>query len=527
MVASSFLLAGLGSVMMIARQVAYTPTAANRRIESANVVNQIAEELRSATIVLQQTSQILEFVVADRNNDGAAEKIRYEWSGTVGDPLYKTINTSAAVAILESVNAFQVTLSLKATTKTLTTTTETNEIVLASNATLQSGTDCDITATKFAAQLINPATFSSIPANAIAWNATKIDFYGKQEGGTDETLLVQLRAASSPDNSPTSNVLGQVAIPESSLSGGTDWNTATLASPLRGLGFHRFYDIVWAGIGPSKAARLRPNNDAASGVFESTDGGGTWTYNASLQMFYRLYGTYTVPGPSYNVTRNFVAQVGILLQSGPQPHSRIDSQIPLINLPELLSLQWRADFDTNPVTANANGDSVPDWVYAGSGSFNSSSLIGGVWYASGALQTRPLSDFTTTTFLEARCRNTTVGGNGAVVRINADRQGGQYAPLLVYVTRQADGSQTLSLNGKTSDAATKVLCSRTKLSSGFIRFRLTILPQNNVVNLAINDEDQGTFTYPTYTPSSATDRYVTISADTSQAEFDSIDVRVQ
>ena len=526
MVASSFLLAGLGSVMMIARQVAYTPTAANRRVESSSVVNQIAEELRTATIVLQQNSQILEFVVADRNNDGSAEKIRYEWSGTVGDPLYKTVNTSTAVAILDSVTAFQVTLSLKSATKTLTTTTETNEIVLVSNATLQPGTDCDITATKFASQLVDPGTFSSRPANAISWNATKIDFYGKQEGGTDETLLVQLRSPSSPDNSPTSNVLGQVAIPESSLSGGTAWNTATFASPLLGLGFHRSYDIVWAGIGPSKAARLRPNNDAASGVFESTDSGGTWTYSASLQMFYRLYGTYTVPGQNYNLTRNFVSQVGILLQSGSQSHSRIDSQIALMNLPELLSVQWRTDFDSNPTTANANSDSVPDWVYAGSGSFNPSSLIGGVWYASGALQTRPLSDFTTTTILESRCRNTTVGGNGAVIRINADRQGGQYAPLLVYVSRQADGSQTLTLNGKTSDATTKVLCSRTKLSSGFIHIRLTILPQNNVVNLTINDEDQGTFAYPTYPPSIATDRYVTLSADTSQAEFDSIDVRV-
>jgi hypothetical protein len=59
-----------------------------------------------------------------------------------------------------------------------------------------------------------------------------------------------------------------------------------------------------------------------------------------------------------------------------------------------------------------------------------------------------------------------------------------------------------------------------------VRFRLTILPQNNVVNLQINDEDQGTFTYPTYAPSSTTDRFLTVYADTSQAEFDYADVRV-
>jgi hypothetical protein len=55
--------------------------------------------------------------------------------------------------------------------------------------------------------------------------------------------------------------------------------------------------------------------------------------------------------------------------------------------------------------------------------------------------------------------------------------------------------------------------------------RLTILPSSNVVNLQINDEDQGTFTYPTYAPTSTTDRYVKLYADTSTAEFDYVDVR--
>src|SRR5438128_1317771 len=78
MAASTFLLAGMGSVMMIARQIAYTPSDSSRRAQAADVVGQICDELRYATLVIQQTPQILEFVVADRNADGTAEKIRYE-----------------------------------------------------------------------------------------------------------------------------------------------------------------------------------------------------------------------------------------------------------------------------------------------------------------------------------------------------------------------------------------------------------------------------------------------------------------
>src|SRR3954452_8269972 len=130
MVASAFLLAGLGSVMFIARQVAYAPTAANRRAKAADIINQISDELRYATIITQQTSQILEFVIADRNNDGTAEKIRYEWSGTAGDTLRKTVNGGTAVDVLPSVYAFTVTPLQRSKTTTFTTTTSSAETVL-------------------------------------------------------------------------------------------------------------------------------------------------------------------------------------------------------------------------------------------------------------------------------------------------------------------------------------------------------------------------------------------------------------
>src|SRR3954462_12723055 len=144
MVASAFLMAGLGSVMFIARQVAYTPTAASRRSKTADVINQISDELRYATVITQQTAQILEFVVADRNNDGTAEKIRYEWSGVAGDPLRKTVNGATAVDVLTSVYAFNVTLQQKSKTTTLTTTTDSPEALVLNNSSVVTGSYRDI-----------------------------------------------------------------------------------------------------------------------------------------------------------------------------------------------------------------------------------------------------------------------------------------------------------------------------------------------------------------------------------------------
>ena len=526
MVASAFLIAGMGSVMFIARQVAYTPSDAIRRSQSADVVSQICDELRYATVVIQQTSRILEFVVTDRNADGTAEKIRYEWSGTLGDPLRKTINGGTAVDVLPAVNNFYIAFQQKTTTTTLTTTVDSAEGQLLGTSAPSSPSSRDIDSSNYLGQVIVPGAFPSVPANAISWNLTKIDIYGRQWGTATDTLGVQIRATGDPNDCPTSSVLGFTNVAESTLGAADSWNTITFANPVRDLVFNRRYALVFALAGGSgTAARIYYNASAASGTNDTTDGGATWTFTGTRQIYGRIYGTYTTPGTSYNVTRNYVSSIRLALQSGGQTNARIDASAPLRNLPELLTTYWRADFDRNPTATNANGDAVSDWALTGGGSFDTTKLVGGVWAATGAIETRPLADFTTTTIVEARCRNTSTGGNGAVLAIYLDRQGGQYAPLLVYVQRQADGTQTLTLNGKTADAVTTKLFSRANLPSGFVRYRLTVLPANNLVNLTINDEDQGTYTYPTYSPSSSSDRYLTLSADTSAAEFDYVDVR--
>jgi hypothetical protein len=118
-----------------------------------------------------------------------------------------------------------------------------------------------------------------------------------------------------------------------------------------------------------------------------------------------------------------------------------------------------------------------------------------------------------------------VGGNGAVIQIHADRQGGTHAPILCYVQLQSNGTQSLKLYGKASDATNVLLFKRDGLPNDFLRIQLTILPASNVVNLQINDLYQGAFAYPTYAPST-NDRFLKVFADTSAAEFDYVDLRV-
>jgi hypothetical protein len=527
MVASTILLAGLASVMMIGRQIAFTPSAPGHRTDAARVVNELAADLRFATLVIEQSPYVLDFVVADRNGDGVAERIRYQWSGTAGDPLTRSLGGATPTTVLESVQEFQITPTLQSSTTTLTTTRESSEVVLAGNAGVVGSVPRGISTTEFSAQQINPATFlSAAPANATGWNATRIEFFAQKVGIYAGTLVVQLRPAGDPNNGPTNHALGQVSIPEANLSASFNWNLATFSSPVTGLQLHRRYVIAFSGLGGSTYdAQLYVNDLAASGVLESSDAGASWQYMSSRQMYYRLYGTYSTPGTSSDVVRQYANHVRVMLRTGDQAHARIDARVPLINSPELLSEYWRLDYDDDPTTIDANGDGTLDWTMAGGDTFDEDTIVDGVWDVSGALESRPLNDFVNNTTVEVRCRNTTQGGNGAVVRIHADRQAGLHAPIFTHLQLQADNTQTLTLYGKSSDATSVQLFRRQQLPNDFVRIRFTIVPASNVVNLQINDEDQGTFTYPTYSPSS-NDRFVTFYADTSAARFDYVDVRV-
>ena len=167
---------------------------------------------------------------------------------------------------------------------------------------------------------------SAAPANATCWNVTRVDIRGAQHLTANANLRVQVRPSGDPYDGPASNVLGEVVIPEANITGSTAWNTATFASPVRGLALSRVYDIVWTGTNGETTSPmdLQYSNNAASNVNVSSDVGVTWQYNVyntdtPIQIFYRVYGTFTKPGTPVNVIRNYATRVAVLLQTGVRP----------------------------------------------------------------------------------------------------------------------------------------------------------------------------------------------------------------
>jgi prepilin-type N-terminal cleavage/methylation domain-containing protein len=531
-VASAALLAGLGSVMLIARQIAYTPAASVHRLQAAEVFDELADELRFATYVTERSAGAIEFVVADRSGDGVPELIRYAWSGTAGDPLTKTVNDGTPAVVLDAVQQLQFTYTVDTDTTAIATTSQTAEVLLATNPNTPSTQTRTITASSWSAQQINPATFvSPPPTGTLWWTPTRVQFVCKSLAATDtDQLNIQIRSAGEPNGGPTSSVLYQATTREHDLPAAFGWFNAPLSGSAK-LRLHRKYALVWAGI-TAPSCLLVCDTNASSGVLESEDVGGSWQL-LPKQVFYRLYGTYTTPGPDIEVPRSLLASVRVTLQVGAQHYSRLETSIPLANRPEVLAAYWRTDFDHDPTSDDVNGDDTNDWQasdtaaseVANPAPYAPDSLVGGIWHSSGKLTTRPLNDFAATTIAEVAFRDTLPGGSGAMMQINADWSAGQYSPLLLRAQMASNGTQTLRLTSIPSGAAEVVVYEQTGLSSDVIRCRLTILPNDNLVNIRINNEDQGTYAYSSYN-ATGSDRAVSLFGDTGEAEFDYAEVRV-
>ena len=217
---------------------------------------------------------------------------------------------------------------------------------------------------------------------------------------------------------------------------------------------------VLLGGSAADRASLLYNENAPSGLLASTTASGSWLFSPDrTNVLHGSTARTRRPDRRYNVTRNYVSHVRSGCKPAVKHTARIDASVPLANMPELLSAYWRTDFDRNPTTTNANGDAVADWALAERhvrhGHARRRHLD-----ASGALETRPLNDFTTVTTVEVRCRNTTVGGNGAVAPHQCRPAGRpvRAAPRLRATASRRHANATLY--GKSSDAATKKLFDR-------------------------------------------------------------------
>ena len=513
----SIILVSIGSAIMLAsRAIPADDNPGDLVVSSAQLARDIAAELAQAIYVFEAGDHAVAFTVADRDADGSPERIRYAWSGNAGDPLTRQLNSDAAVTVIDHVNGFD----LSYVTATLGETypggpVESGEQLLAKHDSSTSSSNEQVKSDQWWAQ---PFT-ASLPSNALNWSVTRA-LIKAQPQNSGQTVIVALTDADS-SNAPIEPIHDSAELDTSSMVSSTwqwyqvKYDYAALFAP------GQMLNLAVASTSSNPSIKLGfINNTAPSwGPWKnSSNSGATWETNDNEGMHFYAYGTVTTPGPDQTVYRNYMSRIDIALDVD-DAGMPIDIGASLLNHPQVVSAVWRVDFDHDPTDLDYDGDGSADWVCADGAAFGAGSLSNGRWAVDSTLETRPYNDFAELTTAEVCFRNTSIGGDGAVVWINADFSGSTGAPIFATLQLQSDNTQTLTLYRKASASVPQVLTTVQSLPADWITMRLLIDPTNDFVNLKLNGVDFGTYAYHRY-GLSGNDRVMRMYTSGSSAEFD-------
>ncbi len=332
MAATSVLLAGMASAIFVAGRASDPGTLPANTIQGSMTAEEIAAELRLATSFTSRTATSVEFTVPDRDNDSAPETIEYVWSGTPAAPLQRTYNGGAVVEVLQNVHEFQFDYYVKTVTEQLPPSgngNESAEILLAGYEGAVALADFSIDSNNWIGQFFQP----SLPADALSWKVTRVQFQAKYRGKADGTTMVQLRPPVS-GNLPGNAVLEVTTMLESTLSEFYAWQEFTFSNAA-GLSPNQGLCLVLKWVNDAHSANIQHDTAGGSGELTTNDGGLPMTYQNGQSMLYRVYGTITTPDPPETVDHYFLTRIGMALRVGADTASRIDTAVGILNAPEV------------------------------------------------------------------------------------------------------------------------------------------------------------------------------------------------
>ena len=255
---------------------------------------QILDDLKVATAVTERTATAVTMTVPDRDGDGAAETVRYAWSGVAGDPLYRTYN-GVTGTVATDVRA----LSFAYLTKTVgrppaVTSAEQSQYahVAAAAADVVSHAVNGSTAL---AQKFTP----TLPATATGWTVSRCRLQLQGAAGAVGEFRLSVRYADASGHPTGADVQAATAVSIAAVpASAPTWVEFAFPTPVA-LSTDKAVCLVLTYAGTSGGAgtvAVDANNADAGLTFSTSSGGGTGTWTtaaAGRAMQFRAYGTVT------------------------------------------------------------------------------------------------------------------------------------------------------------------------------------------------------------------------------------------
>jgi prepilin-type N-terminal cleavage/methylation domain-containing protein len=338
MTVMTILLGGIASAMILAsRAMPDVATPLTNTVEGYHATDQVGSELYAAQSFTIMSPTDVQFTVADRNNDGAPETIRYTWSGVAGAPLKRQYNSDAAADLVDNVNEFALTYDRRVVVQTQASSpTESAETQLVSYDTVSNLSDYGVDKDKWVGQYFKP----SLPADVTSWKVTRVKIQVRVHGANKGATAVQLQP-SNVSNLPSGTVLDEVQLSESSLSDTYLWrefpfSKASGIAPTQGI----CLVLKWISDAHSCDAHYvatgvtMPN----SNLVDSSNGGTSWTARTSQSLLFYVYGTMTAPTPPQTLHLYYLTGVQIKLRVGSDPNARVQTAVQILNQPEVTGI---------------------------------------------------------------------------------------------------------------------------------------------------------------------------------------------
>ena len=303
------------------------------KFEGGMVLHRVSEDLRLALSFANRSPGAVEFAVADQDGDGVDDRIRYEWSGVPGDPLFSQFNCGTVETVAGDVHHFQ--LVYRSETR-MTAPLNSELALLKYNDDAPGGHfhDSEIERNKWCAQYLLP----SLPVGTTEWKIKRVRFMAKSDG--DQTGVIEVRITKADAAlKPTAEVIDAARLEESQLDSSMAWvdvdfTAANQLDPTRGVCL-----VIAQTSADGKAAKVAHNHggDPMPGNthwMTSDNAGESWSAPVDdRDMRFFVYGTYDGYASS---AQQYLAEVGIQLQLGADSQSRLTTAVHVLNNPEVV-----------------------------------------------------------------------------------------------------------------------------------------------------------------------------------------------
>jgi prepilin-type N-terminal cleavage/methylation domain-containing protein len=340
---------GIASAMLLASHaVPDGRSAGDAVLQGYNASEQIVSELYCAQSFSVRTATAVEFAVADRDNDSNPETIRYEWSGTPGEPLTRQYNGAAAATVADDVQEFDLAYNTKTQTETTIQqgTTWTVEVLLASAITW------DGTTPEYKMHPIDGTSWESEyleiipPEGATQLKITLAKVMLQHVGTVPEDLTAGIhRSRNDGTYIPDAVPIGTpTTIPGSDLTTMLLWHDIMFSDVIINDPARTDYCLVLKGTGviPAYVRQMFSKTAPNDGMYErwTTDGWASWDPRDNQinqnDLVFNVYGSFAMTGEEEITTdRYFLTSIGMTLRVGSDPSAQVRTSSQIMNAPEV------------------------------------------------------------------------------------------------------------------------------------------------------------------------------------------------